>query len=403
MCGIVGMMTTNNFVAWNIDEFKQMMVLNSLRGAHSTGIASFKDGEYSFIKSKGNPYNLYSYDESKAFFDKAEKCSIVLGHGRYATMGKVDAETQHPFEEGNIVLVHNGVLSNYQSLKEDNHKHITVDSQLACALINEHGAEEGLTKLQGAYALVWYNKEDKTLNMARNTQRPLWLCTNKADTVLMFASEKETLLWNASRNKTAINEPYELPTHEWWQFKEGDLTPEKKKFSTKYNVISYPARIHNRAYDVPPPYAVGEDITFSVVDYKEYTGAIHFIGEVGDITVRGAIPSGMTIDQLFEDGQFTSTVVSIHPVYGGGWTVWSNNLRKEDFNEVVKLKNAYTSAEHSLTKYRLAEIAKKGCNWCSCVITSKNYATMEIVDTDSGEELVCPYCVSVAGQQIGYC
>ena len=129
MCGLVAMHTAEKtgFSAYDKDEFKQMMILNSLRGIHSTGIAGVNariGGEVNIAKAVGSPYNLFTYPAASQLIDKIPlSFTTVIGHGRFATQGAVNAMNAHPFRENHIVLAHNGVIKNYFELK-DFTKHI---------------------------------------------------------------------------------------------------------------------------------------------------------------------------------------------------------------------------------------------------------------------------------------
>jgi glucosamine--fructose-6-phosphate aminotransferase (isomerizing) len=112
MCGIVGYVGKDNAKDVIIDGLKRL----EYRGYDSAGIALIVDGEIKVFKSAGkirnfeielNKLNLYS--------------NIGIGHTRWATHGRPTSENAHPHAscDGQIAIVHNGIIENYAPLKEE--------------------------------------------------------------------------------------------------------------------------------------------------------------------------------------------------------------------------------------------------------------------------------------------
>jgi predicted glutamine amidotransferase len=403
MCGLLAMHTKNTFVKYHTDEFKQMLIINSLRGAHSTGVCGIRDDEYAFIKATGSPYSLYAHEESVKFFENMDKYNTVIGHGRYATLGKINAENQHPFKEGKIILAHNGMISNFDSLKGKDYKHIEVDSHLICALFNDKGAINVLPDVQGAYVFMWYDLEEETFNVARNSQRPLFIASNIGETALYFSSEKETLEWNQSRNKTAISAPVSLPTFEIWSYANGSTTPTITKYSQK--VTSTVTYYYPKSYSLP--YSVGDIVHFIPVDYQEYSHSTHIIGQVGDVTTRCALPPNMSIDSVFSKDKFTGTVGNCYSHKAGEYTAWLTDMRdfevESDLDTIVTMYN-FNGLHESISKRRLKEICANGCHWCKKQIKSiEKPLRLTLVDVDSQQECLCEQCTMDMDVTIGGC
>ena len=251
MCGLILMHKADKigFLSSDKDSLKQMLVLNSLRGVHSTGIAggSLLEDDASIIKCVGSPYNLYEQKNTDEFFTRMiSKFTTIIGHGRFATKGGIDAINAHPYKEGHIVLAHNGTINNFHQLKDkDKHANIEVDSHLVAKLIEEQGAEVVLPKISGAFVFAWIDLNEKTFNIARNSQRPLYACKLKNRNVLYFASEEETLEWNANRNNVLLDSMWEVKTNKIYTYPFGSIEPTIREFK---NYTYQVANVSNPQY-----------------------------------------------------------------------------------------------------------------------------------------------------------
>lgn len=202
MCGLVGVAKFSNTGLFQeqCNVFTDLLIADSVRGPDSTGLFYVtKKGRGSFLKQVGNPYNLiYTKQFYKAVSATEQPYRVLLaGHNRWATKGKVSIENAHPFMHRNIMLMHNGTLTEYDKLP----KQFDVDSQALCYSIAEWGLDKTISHIKGAYALVYYDSQTQTLNFARNYERPLFLAINQAESELIWASEKEMIDWVISRHK----------------------------------------------------------------------------------------------------------------------------------------------------------------------------------------------------------
>lgn len=188
MCGLVGVAGT--LEGKHERAFETLLALDTFRGVHSTGLFRVKrylNEEVDLLKEVGTPWEgLFRLKEYKGFYTPWSK--ILAGHNRAATIGEVTKENAHPFQIGKIVGMHNGTLRD-QSLLDD-HKDFEVDSENIIHCIDKIGAEETIAKLHGAYALVWYNMEEKQLNFIRNHERPLKYVFSEDGKALFWASEE---------------------------------------------------------------------------------------------------------------------------------------------------------------------------------------------------------------------
>lgn len=179
MCGIWGIFPRYNSGLFQADlkEAKQMMLDTVQRGEHSTGIFMPEYRNPSApptgIKVKGGPHNIIYgpiWKEIETFM--GVNAGAIIGHGRHATRGAINAKNAHPFQHEHITLVHNGTIwSGVDMSKQE----VEVDSHALCVAIAEKGFAEALTDIHGAYAIIAHNAKDGCVYFARNEQRPLCL------------------------------------------------------------------------------------------------------------------------------------------------------------------------------------------------------------------------------------
>ena len=191
MCGIV---FVHGYIGLTERKaFNMLLKLDTVRGSHSTGILSVDTQlKTEVVKAKGTPWDLFKTDD----FDKWEKnhfgigdpmCTLLLGHNRYATTGKINKKNAHPFHEGNFIGVHNGTLTD-QSLLIDSDKY-AVDSQNIYHHMDKLGEVDAIENLDGAFTLAWVNKKDNSFNLVRNKKRPMHYAISKDGRTVFGASE----------------------------------------------------------------------------------------------------------------------------------------------------------------------------------------------------------------------
>lgn len=184
MCGLIG--CAGQISAKEEKIFKQLLILDTLRGEDSTGVASINlNGDVSVAKVVGDPFQLFDTSAYTAITRTSNR--VLIGHNRYATQGKVSRKNAHPFELDTLVGAHNGTLTNKWELK--NGSKYDVDSEALYNDIEELGLEQAIGKAKGAWALVWWDKATSKLNFLRNKERPLHYIYSKDKKVMFWASE----------------------------------------------------------------------------------------------------------------------------------------------------------------------------------------------------------------------
>ncbi len=113
MCGIVGYTGQRPVVRLLLKGLKRL----EYRGYDSAGVAFFNHGKIEVKKSEGRLENVEKLLNGDLHLYEGATCGI--GHTRWATHGKPTTQNAHPHRTGPIVLVHNGIIENYQNIRQE--------------------------------------------------------------------------------------------------------------------------------------------------------------------------------------------------------------------------------------------------------------------------------------------
>ena len=202
MCGLVGVY--GDLYVDHLKYFRQALIADYVRGKHSTGMTAVKASGDVFNKKLAiDPINFL---DLKAVNDNILNTNtLIMGHNRHATLGGINAQNAHPFEHGNITLMHNGTLNNKVALQHQYDAPVFgTDSELVCWLLNEYDVATIIPKLEGAFALTWYDAGEDTFNFIRNDERPMAMALDGG--TLLYASEWRMLGWIMERNRLVIKD-----------------------------------------------------------------------------------------------------------------------------------------------------------------------------------------------------
>jgi glutamine---fructose-6-phosphate transaminase (isomerizing) len=183
MCGIVGYVGKKSVVPIIIEGLRRL----EYRGYDSAGIAVAGDGDGLQIRrAEGKLRNLEEVIRQKPLHG-----TYGIGHTRWATHGRPTEENAHPHRDctGKIVVVHNGIVENYLSLKkkliEEGHKFTTeTDTEIIAHLVEKHSKGNGrhvpleesvrktVKELSGVFALVLISTDDPNKIVAARNGPP---------------------------------------------------------------------------------------------------------------------------------------------------------------------------------------------------------------------------------------
>lgn len=165
MCGIAGYLGFRKAYPIVINGLQRL----EYRGYDSAGVVLVDGNEMSLYKTKGKVSDL-----KKIMNQKNVEGNLALGHTRWATHGVPNDENSHPHlsNSGNLVIVHNGIIENYDTIKKElitrgyTFKSDT-DTEVLINLIEEvkiknncklgYAVQMALTNVVGAYAIAVFD------------------------------------------------------------------------------------------------------------------------------------------------------------------------------------------------------------------------------------------------------
>jgi len=179
MCGIIGIVGKERATPLLLKGLESL----EYRGYDSAGVATIADGKLRYGKDTGKLDEV----RQKHRLDKLAG-SMGIGHVRWATHGGVTAANAHPHLDckGEIAVVHNGIIENYEALRAQlEPKHVFVsqtDTEVIPHLIEEYmeaGASleqavlQAIGQLKGSYALLAISVKEPGKMVATRKDSPL--------------------------------------------------------------------------------------------------------------------------------------------------------------------------------------------------------------------------------------
>ena len=179
MCGIVGVLGNHEAGPLLVEALKRL----EYRGYDSAGIATINDaGRLDRRRAVGKLVNLADHLVHDPLQGRAG-----IGHTRWATHGAPTQANAHPHRSGNVAVVHNGIIENFRSIRDElAAKGLRADSQtdteivvLLTASFMDQGmgpaeaVEATLARLEGAFALCFLFDGEGDLMIAARKGSPL--------------------------------------------------------------------------------------------------------------------------------------------------------------------------------------------------------------------------------------
>lgn len=157
MCGLYGYTTKQGVRLGKKQKETRNRILAGLaiamqeRGSHSTGVAGLtKDRVLDVTKKALSAEDFIRTKEFKDFLEINPR--TVIGHTRYATVGEINDDNAHPFEEGYVVGAHNGSVFNWKDIYSEG----KVDSQAIFHNLSEKNHfKDAFKELRGKFAITW--------------------------------------------------------------------------------------------------------------------------------------------------------------------------------------------------------------------------------------------------------
>ncbi len=183
MCGIVGYIGNRDAFPILIKGLQRL----EYRGYDSAGVAMINsEGALNVYKKKGKVSDLLEFSK-----DKDKSGNIGIGHTRWATHGEPNDVNSHPHysQTKDLVIIHNGIIENYSSIKEGlqkrGHSFLSqTDTEVLIHLIEDIRQHEpgmklsyavmaALKQVNGAYAIVILDKNDPDTLIAAKKGSPM--------------------------------------------------------------------------------------------------------------------------------------------------------------------------------------------------------------------------------------
>ncbi|MBC7229278.1 MAG: glutamine--fructose-6-phosphate transaminase (isomerizing) [Actinobacteria bacterium] len=240
MCGIIGYVGERPVKEVLFRGLRRL----EYRGYDSAGIALLDGGGIALLKRRGNLDSLEPH-----LGRLPDGVSTGIAHTRWATHGHPTTENAHPHLDcgEEIAVVHNGIIENFQELREElsarGHRFRSqTDSEVVAHLVEEEfegdlleAVRKALRKLEGAYALVVMSSREPGVLVGARKDSPLVLGLGENENLL--ASATPALLDCTRRALALENGELARITRETWKLTDMEGRPvERQPFEVPYDV-----------------------------------------------------------------------------------------------------------------------------------------------------------------------
>jgi len=178
MCGIVGILGKKDAAPQLVEGLKRL----EYRGYDSAGVATLVNGKIERRRAEGKLVNL-----SDRLKKEPLGGTIGIGHTRWATHGNPTERNAHPHATDQVAVVHNGIIENYQELKEELQKsqcrfETDTDTEVIAHLVTHYirqgmkpaqAVDAALVRLKGAFSIAMIFTGEENLMIGARFGTPL--------------------------------------------------------------------------------------------------------------------------------------------------------------------------------------------------------------------------------------
>ncbi|WNH13806.1 glutamine--fructose-6-phosphate transaminase (isomerizing) [Thalassobellus suaedae] len=203
MCGIVGYIGHREAYPIVIEGLRRL----EYRGYDSAGIALFDGTDLKICKTKGKVADL----EERSDKEITKTGNVGIGHTRWATHGVPNDVNSHPHlsNSGDLVIIHNGIIENYDSLKQELISRgytfqSDTDTEVLINLIEDvkkqenvklgHAVQIALNQVIGAYAIAVFDKNKPEEVVVARLGSPLAIGIGENEDEFFIASDASPFL-----------------------------------------------------------------------------------------------------------------------------------------------------------------------------------------------------------------
>jgi glucosamine 6-phosphate synthetase-like amidotransferase/phosphosugar isomerase protein len=207
VCGLVGIVSRS---ARHNARFLHGMYNNQSRGTDAYGVVGMTPaGAVSIYKKAGAVYNSIH----KCRFINTSP--VLMGHTRFSTHGSASVMiNNHPFSVGNIVGMHNGVISNYQSIAQDRKYKLQsqCDSEVLFHMLNDMESDADIQdiidEVSGYFVITWVDRRAPHLiNILRGGSSTQLSMAEVTGVGFIYSSDKEHMPYYSTDKARVINVP----------------------------------------------------------------------------------------------------------------------------------------------------------------------------------------------------
>ena len=198
MCGITGYIGYRDAYPIIINGLQRL----EYRGYDSAGVVLFDGDEINLSKTKGKVSDLVE----KVDIEISKNGNLGIGHTRWATHGIPNDVNSHPHtsQSGNLVIVHNGIIENYDTVKKELINrgysfHSDTDTEVLINLIEEvktqnnvklgKAVQIALNQVHGAYAIAVFDKSKPDEIIVARLGSPIAIGIGKENKEFFVASD----------------------------------------------------------------------------------------------------------------------------------------------------------------------------------------------------------------------